>query len=171
MDLLEYKRIVVALRPRLLAIASRITGNPQDAEDAEQDVCLKIWHFRDRFGLFENIEAYSTAMVKNLSIDKRRSRKPHADETALLARETEDRMPDSLLEEAEEREAIRRIIALLPPLQQQILQMKDIEGYETAEISELTGMAPEAIRNNLSRARKRIRELYIMYHRTKNQRI
>ncbi|MDY9918570.1 MAG: sigma factor [Proteiniphilum sp.] len=59
MDIVEYKRIVVALRPSLLAVARRITGNTEDAEDVVQDVCLKIWHFRDRIDQYENMEAYS----------------------------------------------------------------------------------------------------------------
>src|SRR5699024_4135069 len=36
-------------------------------------------------------------------------------------------------------------------------------------ISELTGIAPEAVRNNLSRARKRVRELYLMYYQIKQK--
>jgi RNA polymerase sigma-70 factor (ECF subfamily) len=84
----------------------------------------------------------------------------------LLGKADEARLPDSLLEVKEVQEAIRRIIAMLPPLQQRILQMKDLEGYETSEISEITGIAPEAVRNNLSRARKRTRELYVMYYQT-----
>ena len=166
MDIVEYKRIVVTLRPSLLAVARRITGNTEDAEDVVQDVCLKIWHFRDRIDQYENMEAYSTTMVKNLSIDKIRSRKPFSDELELLGKETGEQLPDSLLEEKEERNAIRRIIEMLPPLQQRILQMKDLEGFETVEISEMTGIAAEAVRNNLSRARKRIRELYLMYYQT-----
>ncbi|MEA5127198.1 MAG: RNA polymerase sigma factor [Proteiniphilum sp.] len=167
MDIVEYKKIVVALRPSLLAVARRITGNTQDAEDVVQDVCLKIWHFRDRIDQYENMKAYSTTMVKNLSIDKIRSRKAFSDELELAGKETGEQLPDSLLEEKEERDAIRKIIEMLPPLQQRILQMKDIEGYETDEITEITGMAAEAVRNNLSRARKRIRELYLMYYQTK----
>lgn len=170
MDIVEYKKIVVALRPSLLAVARRITGNSQDAEDVVQDVCLKIWHFRDRIDPYENMEAYSTTMVKNLSIDKIRSRKPFADEQELISREAGEQLPDSLLEEKEERDAIRRIIEMLPPLQQRILQMKDIEGYETGEISEAMGIAAEAVRNNLSRARKRIRELYLTYHQNQQAR-
>lgn len=167
MDIIEYKRIVIALRPSLFAVARRITGNTEDAEDVVQDVCLKIWHFRDRFDQYENVEAYSTTMVKNMSIDKIRYRKPFSDELELVGKETAEQLPDLLLEEKEERDAVRKIIQMLPPLQQRILQMKDIEGYETGEITEITGIAAEAVRNNLSRARKRIRELYLMYYRTK----
>lgn len=166
MDIVEYKRVVIALRPSLLSVARRITGNAEDAEDVVQDVCLKIWHRRDRFGQYENVEAYSTTMVKNLSIDKIRCRKPTSDEVELLGKETDEQLPDSLLEEKEVADAIRRIIGMLPPLQQRILQMKDIEGYETEEITEIMGIAAEAVRNNLSRARKRMRELYMIYYQT-----
>lgn len=167
MDVIEFKRIVVALRPLLLAVANRITGNIQDAEDVVQDVCLKIWHSRERFSRFDNIEAYSTTMVKNLSIDRIRCRKSYTDQFELINRESDELLPDSLLEEKEGHEVIRKIIMMLPPLQQRILHMKDIDGCETAEITEILGIAPEAVRNNLSRARKKMRELYLMYNNNK----
>lgn len=47
------------------------------------------------------------------------------------------------------------------PLQQTILRMKDVEEYETEEIAEITGCSSEAIRSNLSRARKKVRDIYL----------
>ena len=41
------------------------------------------------------------------------------------------------------------------------MRMKDIEEYETEEIADITGCNPEAIRSNLSRARKKVREIYM----------
>lgn len=166
MDIAEYKKIVVALRPSLLSAARRIIGNAQDAEDIVQDVCLKIWHRRDQFDQYRNIEAYSITMVKNLSIDKIRSRHPETSDVELINQPTEE-LPDSILEEKDNNDAIRRIIKMLPPLQQRILQMKELDGYETDEIAEITGIAPNAIHNNLSRARKRLRELFLLYYKTK----
>lgn len=167
MDIAEYKKTVIALRPTLLTVARRITRNAQDAEDVVQDVCLKIWHRRDEFGQFENVEAYSVTMTKNMSIDKLRARHPDSDEDALLTKAGNERLPDQLLEEKDSHTAIRRIIEMLPPIQQRILQLKDLEGYETDEITKITGMTAEAVRNNLSRARKRVRELYLAYNRIK----
>ena len=99
MDIVEFKRIVIKLRPSLLLVARDITGNIQDAEDVVQDVCLKIWHFRERLSKFQNVEAYGTTMVKNLSIDRVRSRKSSTDEMELMNQESNTRLPDSLLEE------------------------------------------------------------------------
>ena len=39
--------------------------------------------------------------------------------------------------------------------------MKDIEGYESEEIAEITGCDIQAVRMNLSRARKRVREVFL----------
>ena len=48
--------------------------------------------------------------------------------------------------------------------------MKDIEGYETDEIAEITGCGPEAIRSNLSRARKKVRNIYLQTIQGKRER-
>ena len=69
--------------------------------------------------------------------------------------------PERLLEEKDEFSLMRHIISTLPPLQQTILRMKDVEEYETEEIAEITGCSSEAIRSNLSRARKKVRDIYL----------
>ena len=58
-------------------------------------------------------------------------------------------------------EAVRNIIKKLPPLQQKVFELKDLHGYETHEIAASMNMTTEAVRNNLSRARKRLRDLYL----------
>ena len=79
----------------------------------------------------------------------------------LLYAEAAASLPDELLEIKEEHTLIHRIIAALPPMQGKILRLKEIEGYETDEIAELTGISVEAVRNNLSRARRQLREVYL----------
>ena len=68
---------------------------------------------------------------------------------------------ERLLEEKDEFRLMREIIDSLPTLQRTIIRMKDIEEYETEEIAEITGCNAEAIRSNLSRARKKVREVYL----------
>lgn len=69
------------------------------------------------------------------------------------------------LERINTEEILKKIIELLPPLQQTIIRMKDMEEYEVEEIAEITGTKPDAIRVNLSRARKKVREEYIKWTR------
>jgi len=53
-----------------------------------------------------------------------------------------------------------RIIDQLPEIQQNILRMKHIDGFEIEEIVGITGSKPEAVRMNLSRARKKVRDVF-----------
>jgi RNA polymerase sigma factor (sigma-70 family) len=69
--------------------------------------------------------------------------------------------PQLQLERQDTNKLVRFIIQGLPPLQQQIITMKDVDEYETEEIAEITGTTIEAIRTNLSRARKKVREEYL----------
>ncbi len=52
-------------------------------------------------------------------------------------------------------------ISALPDLQQSILRMKHVEGFEVEEIAAITGSNPGAVRVNLSRARKRIKQQFM----------
>ena len=56
---------------------------------------------------------------------------------------------------------VKNIIETLPSLQQTIIRMKDVEGYELQEIAAITDTLVEAVRVNLSRARKKVREQMI----------
>ena len=55
-------------------------------------------------------------------------------------------------------ELTRSIIAALPEKQRMAIHLRDVEGYEIAEIGEILGMEERNVRMNLSRARKSVRE-------------
>ena len=161
MDIAAYKRTVMEMRPALLLVAKRITRNSEDAEDVVQEVCLKLWHRCRTAGQPDNMKAYCMTMTRNISIDKIRGRDHGEPLDELQHVEAATHLPDELLEIKEEHTLIHTIIAALPPLQGKILRLKEIEGYETDEIAALTGITVEAVRNNLSRARRQLRDLYL----------
>ncbi len=165
MEIAEYKQLITNFRPSLLQVAFRMLTNRQDAEDVVQEVFLRLWHKRAEFGQFQNKEAYCVTMTKNICIDRIRTHRYMADETLLDTKIDTQQSPEELVEELDTQETIRKIISTLPPLQRQILQLKDIEGYDTKEIMELHHMTAEAVRINLSRARKRLREAYLAYYK------
>lgn len=119
---------------------------------------------RDALDQYRSVEALAVTMTKNLTLDKIKLRKPQGDEQDLLRIETETRNPALLLEQQDAVACIRRLIEQLPTLQQTIIRMKDVEGYELAEIAAITGTQIEAVRSNLSRARKKVREHYLAIH-------
>lgn len=161
MELKQFKISVLPLRSKLLSYALKLTEESADAEDAVQEVMLKLWNIRGKLDEYHSIEALSMTMTRNACMDHWRSK--HAGTLSLDHVQATSRAatPERLLEEKDEFRLMREIIASLPPLQQTIIRMKDIEEYETEEIAEITGCNPEAIRSNLSRARKKVRDIYL----------
>lgn len=160
MELKEFKITVLPLRPKLLNYARKLTESPEDAEDAVQEVLLKLWNNRLELDHYRSIEAFAMTLTHNVCMDLwRRSR----DNSPLdrLQTEAEGGTPDHLLELKDEVRLIRAIIDSLPPLQRTIMRMKDVEEYESEEIAQITGCSAEAIRSNLSRARKKVRDIYL----------
>lgn len=161
MELKEFKITVLPLRVKLMGYARKLTDEPEDAEDAVQEVLLKLWNKRLELEQYRSIEAFAMTLIHNICIDMWRCK--HNDNLSLdnVQAESPTGTPERLLEIKDEIRLMREIIGSLPNLQRTIMQMKDIEGYETDEIAEITGCGPEAIRSNLSRARKKVRDIYL----------
>jgi len=161
----RYKAEILPIRERLFHIAQRILVEEQEAEDAVQEVLLKLWHTRDSLGNYDSPAAFATTVTKNLCLDrlKVKNRNESLDD-AYYERAGNDN-PYLQLERKNTTEVLQKIIENLPPLQQAIIRMKDMEEYEVEEIAEITGTNVDAVRVNLSRARKKVREEYIKWTR------
>jgi len=161
MNAQKFKQEVVPLRDTIFHVAKKMLENEDDANDSVQEVFLKLWNLRDTLHRYDSITALAVTMIKNLCIDRLRvcNREVALEQDDFL-RTAQDN-PYLQLERLNTEQLLKKIINSLPPLQKAIITMKDIDEYEVEEIAEITGTQPEAVRVNLSRARKKVREEYI----------
>ncbi len=148
-----------ALRKKFLRMASRLLPHDEEAEDALQDAFCRLWPRRDHINSTTEAEALTITTIKNICIDKLRKIKH---ETVPI-----DEHRDTIEErdyEAEREELIKDveniITTALTPVQQQIIEEKEYKGKTIDEIATTLSMQPSAVKMQLSRARKRIREIY-----------
>ena len=165
MELETFKITVLPLRQKMLNFSRRLVEDAADAEDVVQEAFIKLWYIREKLDAYHSVEALAMQVTKNLSLDKIKLRKPQGSELESVTLISEEVSPDEQLEQKDAAECIRRLIAQLPTLQQTIIRMKDIEGYELAEIAEITATPVENVRVNLSRARKKIREQFLQLNK------
>jgi RNA polymerase sigma-70 factor (ECF subfamily) len=153
----QFKKEVLPLRGRLLSYARHLLGNKDDAEDVVQEAFFKLWFMRNGLERYGHIPALSLTITKHLCLNqlKRNERKYDSPDENM---EAGNLSPDAGLEQKDELEQLLKTVSRLPGLQQSILRMKHIDGLETGEIAALTGCSPEAVRMNLSRARKKVRD-------------
>ncbi|MCD8556916.1 MAG: sigma-70 family RNA polymerase sigma factor [Bacteroides graminisolvens] len=161
MELNQFKITVVPLRGKLLNYARKLTDDSSDAEDVVQEVMLKLWNIRQKLEEYNSIEALAVRITHNLCMDMWRSKRTDQVSLDQVPVVSQTVNPERVLEGDDEIRLMREIISSLPTLQQTIIRMKDIEEYETEEIAQITGCSSESIRSNLSRARKKVRDIYL----------
>ena len=147
-----------ALRKKFLRTAMHILSDEDDAADALQDAFCRLWPRRDNINSSAEAEALTTTTLRNICIDNVRKRKI---ETVPIDEE-HDRCEENNQNIQEERyNQVKKIIeSELTPQQKEIIRLKEIEGYTVEEIAERLSSTESAVRMNLSRARKKIRECY-----------
>lgn len=154
-------QLLETLRPQLLSQATHIVGDQDDAEDVVQESLLRLLVHRREWEHYSSLEALCRTVVHHQAIDFLRRTRPRAEiEEAdrLLAPSTEDE-----IEHAEVQALLTSAIDSLPTKQRLIFRLKEVEGYEVEEIARIAGLSPEAIYNNLSRARSTLRSRLLMH--------
>lgn len=149
----EFNQIIVPMRKELEQLARRLTGDDDQAEDTVQEVMLKMWSMRSSLDRYDNKKALAVTILKNKVKDRWRH--------GLYEKQTqsgsgEPASEDLRAEQCDEVELVKLIVDHLPTLQRKIFKMKEIEGYDSVEIMQITGCSAESLRQNLSRARRKI---------------
>jgi RNA polymerase sigma-70 factor (ECF subfamily) len=156
----QFIQEVLPLRKQLLHYSRSILEIPEDAEDVVQEVMMKLWYKRKELHQYDNITAFSVEITKNLCLNRLKVVQRKMENVADFSFESDSPSPYAQLEQKDSVAQVVKIIDRLPELQQNILRMRHIDEYEIDEIAAITGCQPEAVRMNLSRARKKVKDLY-----------
>ncbi len=146
----ELTELVETYSPMLLRAALTRLSTPADAEDAVQEVFLKVLdrqpHFRDG----EHAKAWLIRATLNQASDLRRRRRDDAplDETLTTA-------PDAM----EERLDLLSAVRSLPPAYSAVIHLYYYEGYSIKEIARLLALPSPTVGTRLARGRERLRRL------------
>ncbi len=158
MTLDDFKIQVLPLKNKLYRLSLRLLGKVEEAEDTVQDTMLKLWMKRDDLQSYQSVEALAVVVTRNLCLDRLRSADFRAQRMPERFELSSDGSPADLVEASDMGEMVRRVVQHLPDQQRMILHLRDIEGYEFEQIALAMEMNVNAVRVNLSRARKKVRE-------------
>ncbi|MDE6410385.1 MAG: RNA polymerase sigma factor [Muribaculaceae bacterium] len=144
----------LSLRDKLHRSALRFLKNDEDAKDALQDTFFKLWKNEP---VRSDAEARNKlfTVLKNVCID--RLRRPPAIDVDKSGIEEMTVQPDF----SEDMEQLETLLSTgLSPIQRKIYIFVVHDGLEYEDIALKLDMSVEAVRMNMSRARKRIKENY-----------
>jgi len=160
----EYLKIVLPFKDKIFRVAKRLLVSIEEAEDATQDVLLKLWKNRQKFKDYNSPEAFAMTMTKNWCFDRLKSKQAQNLKIVHNNYEDHSRSLQKSIEVNDSLQWVKTHMDALPEKQKLILQLRDIEQYEFKEIAKIVNMTETNIRVSLSRARKTIREKLTKTH-------
>jgi len=161
----EFNEYVRQQSRKLYGYAFRILRNQEEAEDAVQEVFIKLWKINDKLDEYKSIDALATTIIKNFCIDQIRKQK-NIQKTSTDNQELnniEYPSPHRLMEIRESDDIINGIIGNLDEKYRLVVKLREIDELSYDEMAHITGMNINTLRVILSRARCIIRDEYNKY--------
>jgi RNA polymerase sigma-70 factor (ECF subfamily) len=161
----DFNELVKQLSRKLYGYAFRILRSQEEAEDAVQEVFIKLWKIGEKLKEYNSIDALATTMIKNYCIDQIRKGKRSLQEEYKKEeyKNISSPSPQEQMENRESNDIIHKIIDHLPEKYMVVVKLREIEGLSYEDIEAQTGQEINTLRVNLSRARKLIRDEYNKY--------
>ena len=143
-------RVVGQYSAMLLRLAATRLPSAADAEDAVQEVFLKLLDARPMFRDAEHEKAWLIRTTLHRAADIRRKRTRETPLDALIEAEAPPQEPESELLAA---------IRALPEKYGAVIHLHYYEGYSVKEIAKLLGLPAPTVGTRLTRGRERLREM------------
>jgi RNA polymerase sigma-70 factor (ECF subfamily) len=147
----EYNHCVRHLGDDLYRFALRYANLSAAAEDAVQDVFADLWERRSEVES-EGARGWLIRALYRRLVDMHRHEE--VVRNAQVAQENEYRQHETF----ELKDALAHALATLPEQQRMLVLLRDLEGYEYAEMAQITGLSEQQVGVYLFRARKQLKK-------------
>lgn len=164
-DHLAFKALVEQYQSSVLSICYQILGNHQDAEDAAQEVFVKVYQKAKSFRTGSKISTWLYRIAVNLSLNHRRKQKwnryldilafskDKREEPANVFEAPEDDRPDRQFEKKERSRILTKALDALPERQRAAMILGKIEGLSYQEIAEVLQTSLASVESLMHRAK------------------
>jgi RNA polymerase sigma-70 factor, ECF subfamily len=156
-----FKQHILPMKDKLFRWAYHFLQDVQEAEDAVQDVMAGVWARRADWLQWKSIPAYCMTATRNNCLDRLRRRVTVVGEGNAGQIGSTDRDPYEKLTNKEMMTRIQECIDALPLQQQQVIRLREIEGFSYNEIAEVLDLTLDQVKVSLFRGRNTIRKTII----------
>jgi len=167
-----YNQLVTIHRGKIYAMIQNMLYNQADAWDLTQEVFIKAWRALPKFEARAKFSTWLYRIAHNVVYDWMRKKKIQSAgefDDAILSDATiepsarttprESVAPDKAMENSELMQKIRGAMSHLSPEHRQVISLREIEGYDYKEISEIMESSIGTVMSRLFYARKKLQTL------------
>ena len=161
-DTAAFEELILRYERRVFTLAMKLLGSTDDAQDAAQEVFLRVFKYIHRFDAQKPIEPWLVQVTVNVCRNIGRIRQrcwntfPTTVEPDLAVAHSRD--PHTGLAEEQQRRMLWKALDSLPHKERLAVILRDIDGLKTSEVAQLLGSSETTVRSQVSRARVRMKE-------------
>ncbi|MBR1820008.1 MAG: sigma-70 family RNA polymerase sigma factor [Clostridia bacterium] len=163
-DAAAFNALMSAHERRMYAVALRMCGNPEDAQDCMQEAMLRVYRAISGFKGESSFSTWVYRITVNTCLDELRKRKnrPNTSLDGLVdagwAPADEGETPEKHAVRGEVRKSLKGFIQELPEDMRAAIVLRDIQGYTYDEIATMLDTNVGTIKSRISRGREKLRE-------------
>jgi len=157
-DAEAFEKLILAYETKIYNLCFYILKNKEDALDAAQEVCIKIYKSINKFKGDSKFSTWVYRITYNTSIDYVKKRKDDIPYDDFIDSESnEDNKIEGIIESKELKQEIKNCIMKLNEGFRTIIILRDIDGLSYQEIAGILNIEVGTVKSRLSRARETLK--------------
>lgn len=167
-----FGQLVEVYQDKIYGYASRMLGDPDEAEDVAQETFVRAYRSLPHFRGAASFHTWLYRIASNLAIDvARRNRRqstgnfsldePLESEEGDYEREIADETggPEQLTQRREMQELVRQAVAELPEKLRAVVVLYELQGESYEDIAEILGCPLGTVKSRLFNARSQLKDM------------
>lgn len=151
----------------VLVTAVRLLGKLEDAQDASQEVFLRLYRNLGKIDAVENVPGWLYRITVNVCHDMTRKRPASVAMETLPELAASGADPQQSATQRERRRALQMSLRFLSEKERAAMVLRDLEGLSTEEVARVLGSSEATVRSQISKARIKMRAFLERYFRSK----
>ena len=146
---------------RIYNFAFRFLKNAEAAEDATQEVFVKMLRYANQFNGDAKLSTWLFSITANWCRDylrKADNKSKESDDVLVQLPASSEHSPDRTLEQRENEQLVRKALATLTPEQREAILLSRYQGLSYAEIAQIAGCSEGAVKTRVFRAMETLKK-------------
>jgi RNA polymerase sigma-70 factor (ECF subfamily) len=150
----EFEALMARHERLVLRTALRMLGRLEDAQDAAQEVFMKLYRNMGRIDAGRGVESWLYRTTMNACFDQLRRRRPAE---AIEWEPPVAAAQHAGLERDQRRQLVHEALKALPERERAAVILREIEGLDTAEVARMLGSSEATVRSQVSMGKARLK--------------
>jgi RNA polymerase sigma-70 factor, ECF subfamily len=177
-DMQAFKYVYNKYRERIFSYCLYVTGNKVHADDAFQEVFIRIYERREQLREGRALKNWLLLVARSVCLNMARESKftpefIYLDEISREHGGYTDRKEPALegINQEFPEEIFQLAFRKIPPIYRDAFMLREIEGFTCEEVAELTGASVTNVKVRIARAKKMLREILAPHFKNRLEKI